>query len=305
MTETKNKNQITPKEVSILLIENNKKDIQTITEFINKSHRINANIQTVDSIKKAKTIIFYQKIDIMLIDLNIEKVKFEELFERFSKESLSIPYIVITDERDEDMGIEAVQKGAQDYLVRSELSERILRRTIIYSIERHEILQSLYKTTIVDELTGLYNRRGLHTLGNQQVELAKRHNDDIFIFYLDLDGMKEINDTLGHDYGDKALLTSSKIMHRTFRTTDILSRIGGDEFVVVAVKAQYEFIPIIIQRIKDYIKEENDNLKDYQISMSIGVSKVDLDHEAPLEDAIKNADKEMYRVKVENKKERK
>jgi len=305
MTETKNKNQITPKEVSILLIENNKKDIQTITEFINRSHRINANIQIVDSIKKAKTIIFYQKIDIMLIDLNIEKVKFEELFERFSKESLSIPYIVITDERDEDMGIEAVQKGAQDYLVRSELSERILRRTIIYSIERHEILQSLYKTTIVDELTGLYNRRGLHTLGNQQVELAKRHNDDIFIFYLDLDGMKEINDTLGHDYGDKALLTSSKIMHRTFRTTDILSRIGGDEFVVVAVKAQYEFIPIIIQRIKDYIKEENDNLKDYQISMSIGVSKVDLDHEAPLEDAIKNADKEMYRVKVENKKERK
>ena len=94
-------------------------------------------------------------------------------------------------------------------------------------------------------------------------------------------------------------------MHRTFRTTDILSRIGGDEFVVVAVKAQYEFIPIIIQRIKDYIKEENDNLKDYQISMSIGVSKVDLDHEAPLEDAIKNADKDMYRVKVENKKERK
>ena len=305
MADTKNKNQITPKEVSILLIENNKKDIQTITEFINKSDRINANIQTVDSIKKAKTIIFYQKIDIMLIDLNIEEVKFEELFERFSKESLSIPYIVITDERDEDMGIEAVQKGAQDYLVRSELSERILRRTIIYSIERHEILQSLYKTTIVDELTGLYNRIGLHTLGNQQVELAKRHNDDIFIFYLDLDGMKEINDTLGHDYGDKALLTSSKIMHRTFRTTDILSRIGGDEFVVVAVKAQYEFIPIIIQRIKDYIKEENDNLKDYQISMSIGVSKVDLEHDAPLEDAIKNADKEMYRVKVENKKERK
>ena len=305
MADTKNKNQITPKEVSILLIENNKKDIQTITEFINKSARINANIQTVDSIKKAKTIIFYQKIDIMLIDLNIEEVKFEELFERFSKESLSIPYIVITDERDEDMGIEAVQKGAQDYLVRSELSERILRRTIIYSIERHEILQSLYKTTIVDELTGLYNRRGLHTLGNQQVELAKRHNDDIFIFYLDLDGMKEINDTLGHDYGDKALLTSSKIMHRTFRTTDILSRIGGDEFVVVAVKAQYEFIPIIIQRIKDYIKEENDNLKDYQISMSIGVSKVDLEHDAPLDDAIKNADKEMYRVKVENKKERK
>ena len=89
-----------------------------------------------------------------------------------------------TDEREEDLGIEAVKKGAQDYLVRSELSERILRRGIIYSLERHDILQSMYRTTIIDELTGLYNRRDLHTLGNQQVELAKRHDDDIFIFYV-------------------------------------------------------------------------------------------------------------------------
>ena len=127
----------------------------------------------------------------------------------------------------------------------------------------------------------------------------------MFIFYLDLDGMKEINDSLGHDYGDKALLGASKIMHKTFRTADIISRLGGDEFVVVAVKAQYEFIPIIIQRIKDYIKEENKTLEDYQISMSIGVSKVDLEHDSPLDDAIKSADKEMYRVKLENKKNRK
>jgi len=305
MTEKNNNKKVSPKEVSILLVEDNKKDIQLITDYISKSSRLNATIQTVDSIKKAKTIMFYQEVDILLVDLNIEGIKFEELFDRFNKETLSIPYIVITNERDEDMGIEAVQKGAQDYLVRSELSERILRRGIIYSMERHEILQSLYRTTIIDELTGLYNRRGLYTLGNQQIELAKRHSDDIFIFYLDLDGMKEINDTLGHDYGDKALLTASKIMHKTFRTTDILSRLGGDEFVTVAVKAQYEFIPIIIQRIKDYIKEENKTLKDYQISMSIGVSKVDLEHETPLDDAIKNADREMYKVKVKNKKNRK
>ena len=305
MAEKNKKVKIPPKKVSILLIEDNKKDIQLITDYINESSRLDATIQTSDSIKKAKTIMFYQEVDILLVDLNIEGIKFEELFDYFNQETLSIPYIVITDERDEDMGIEAVQKGAQDYLVRSELSERILRRGIIYSMERHEILQSLYRTTIIDELTGLYNRRGLHTLGNQQVELAKRHNDDIFVFYLDLDGMKEINDTLGHTYGDKALIGASKIMHKTFRATDILSRLGGDEFVGVAVKAQYEFIPIIIQRIKDYMQAENKSLKKYQISMSIGVSKVNLDHETPLDDAITNADKEMYRVKTENKKNRK
>ena len=145
----------------------------------------------------------------------------------------------------------------------------------------------------------------MHTLGNQQVELAKRHNDDIFIFYLDLDGMKSINDTLGHEFGDKALIDASNIMHKTFRTTDILSRIGGDEFVVVVVKAQHEFIPIIIQRLKEYIAEINSSNKKYNLSISIGVSKVDLNNESPLDDAIQDADKEMYRVKVKKQKNKK
>lgn len=292
------------KNIKVLLIEDNKDDIQAITSFLEQSKRLNAEIKTVDSIKKANTVMFYDKMDIILIDINVQGMKFEEVVESIDKNNLTIPHIVITDERDEDLGIEAVKKGAQDYLVRSELSERILRRALIYSLERHEILESLYRTTIVDELTGLYNRRGLYTLGNQQIELAKRHSDDIFIFFLDLDGMKAINDTLGHDYGDKALVDTSKIMHKSFRTTDILSRVGGDEFVIVAVKAQFEFIPIIIQRIKDFVKDQNSSEEKFEISISIGVSKVDLDAESPLDEAIRDADKKMYDSKMKNKKNR-
>ena len=293
------------KNIKVLLIEDNSDDIQAITSFLDQSERLNADIKTVDSIKKANTVMFYDKMDIIIVDINIQGMKFEELIESIDKNNLSIPHIVITDERDEDLGIEAVKKGAQDYLVRSELSERILRRALIYSLERHEILESLYRTTIVDELTGLYNRRGLYTLGNQQVELAKRHNDDIFNFFLDLDGMKEINDSLGHDFGDKALIDTSKIMHKSFRNTDILSRVGGDEFVVVAVKAQFEFIPIIIQRVKDFIEEQNSSEEKFKISISIGVSKVELDAESPLDEAIRDADKKMYDSKMKNKKNRK
>ncbi len=153
------------KDVSILLIEENKEDVRIISEYLKKSTKINASLKIVDRIKKAKTILFYEKFDIVLVDLKVEGITPEELFDTLGKNNLSIPYIVITDERDEDVGIFAVKEGAQDYLVRSELSERILRRTILYSLERHEILESLYKTTIKDELTGLYNRRGLYTLG--------------------------------------------------------------------------------------------------------------------------------------------
>ena len=297
--------KIDKKDITILLIEQNKEDVQRISEYLNQSKKINVRLKTVDRIKKAKTILFYEDFDIVLVDLKVEGITPDELFNTLGKDNLSIPYIVITDERDEDIGIFAVKKGAQDYLVRSELSERILRRTILYSLERHEILESLYKTTIKDELTGLYNRRGLYTLGEQQVELAKRHDDDIFVFFLDLDGMKEINDNLGHDFGDKALLSTSNIIHKSFRNTDILSRIGGDEFVILAVKAQYEFIPVMIERIKEYIKEENKNNTTYEISLSIGVSRIELNDESPLDEAIKRADKEMYKSKAANKKNRK
>ena len=293
------------KDVSILLIEENKEDVRIISEYLKKSTKINASLKIVDRIKKAKTILFYEKFDIVLVDLKVEGITPEELFDTLGKNNLSIPYIVITDERDEDVGIFAVKEGAQDYLVRSELSERILRRTILYSLERHEILESLYKTTIKDELTGLYNRRGLYTLGEQQIQLSKRHDDDIFVFFLDLDGMKEINDTLGHEFGDKALISTANVIHKSFRNTDILSRIGGDEFVILAVKAQYEFIPVMIERIKEYIIEENNSNDSYQISLSIGVSRIDLSDESPLDEAIKKADKEMYKSKTANKKNRK
>jgi len=293
------------KDVSILLIEDNKKDIKLINEYLDQSKKINATVKIVDRIKKAKTILFYEKFDIILVDIKVEGITPDELFDTLGNEKLSIPYIVITDERDEDIGIIAVKKGAQDYLVRSELSERILRRTILYSLERHEILESLYKTTIKDELTGLYNRRGLYTLGNQQIELAKRHDDDIFVFFLDLDGMKDINDKFGHEAGDDALVRSTAIIHKSFRNTDILSRVGGDEFIILAVKAQYEFVPVMIERIKEYVNKENTSIDNYQLSLSIGVSKINLDDESPLDEAIKKADKEMYKSKVKNKKNRK
>ncbi len=297
-------NKMQAKEVSILLIDHDPEEIKVINQFLSDSTRINAHVQSAESVGKAKTILYYNDIDIVVIDVNIDGENPTDFLDRLNQEKLAVPYIVITDERDEDLGIEAVKKGAQEYLVRSEFSERTLRRAILYSLERHEILDSLYRTTIVDELTELYNRRGFYTMGNEQIGLAKRHNEDIFIFYIDLDGMKEINDNAGHLYGDKALINTAGIMQRSFRNTDILARVGGDEFVAMAVRTKSKFVPIISQRIKDLVEEENSTLKEYQLSLSIGVSKVNLESKKPLDEAISVADKEMYKAKRENKKER-
>ena len=294
----------TAKDVSLLIIEENKSDIQLITEYLAQSKWINETIHIVDTVKKAKTILFYKDVDVILIDLKISDATPEELFDLFNHDQHAKPFIVIADDRDEEIAIDAVRNGAQDYLVRSELSERILRRAIIYSQERYEIVSELYISTIIDELTGLHNRRGFFTLGEKQIEIAKRQRDDLFIFYIDLDGMKIINDSLGHEFGDIAIVESAKVIKDSFRTTDIICRLGGDEFVILAIKAQFEYIPIIIDRIKENTKQSNRNLKDFDISLSIGVTKYDFDNDKSLEDAVSRADKEMYKVKNKNQKKR-
>ena len=92
--------------------------------------------------------------------------------------------------------------------------------------ERREMEERLRITSIVDELTGLYNRRGFFTLCQQQLKLAERSNKSLALFFVDLDRMKWINDTLGHQEGDRALIRVATILHHTFRT-DVIGRLGG------------------------------------------------------------------------------
>jgi diguanylate cyclase (GGDEF)-like protein len=89
---------------------------------------------------------------------------------------------------------------------------------------------------LTDELTGLYNRRGFFVSAQQQLKLANRYNKGIFIFSADLDDLKIINDNFGHKTGDSALVETANILKKTFRESDIIARIGGDEFVILGME---------------------------------------------------------------------
>ena len=101
---------------------------------------------------------------------------------------------------------------------------------------------------MTDELTGLYNRRGFFNVAEQQIRLAFRMKKELLLFFIDLDHFKKINDEYGHRAGDQALVDLTGILKATFRDSDILGRVGGDEFVVMAFEAQQE----IIENIKSF-----------------------------------------------------
>lgn len=102
-----------------------------------------------------------------------------------------------------------------------------------------------------DELTGLYNRRGLYELGQTTLKFAKAMNQNGLIVYSDMDGLKKINDTFGHESGDRAIIAESIILKGNFRSNDVVARVGGDEFVMICPGLTVEAFDRIKQQIDD------------------------------------------------------
>ena len=144
-----------------------------------------------------------------------------------------IPLVILTGLDDESLGLSAVQWGAQDYLVKGHADGNLLARCLLYSIERQRMQATLRNLSLTDPLTGLYNRRGLAALGKQQLKTARRNKSSLSLVLADLDGLKQINDTQGHQQGDAAIIEIANALKETFRQSDILARLGGDEFAAL------------------------------------------------------------------------
>lgn len=164
--------------------------------------------------------------------------------------------------------------------------------------ELKELNARLERVAITDELTGLYNRRGFLTLGSEQLHYFRRHKIDSLLMYLDLDHFKEINDTLGHAEGDRALRTYAEILKQSLRKSDLLGRMGGDEFVILTGKSEDQSREAIIERIEKRLSSFNASNKAlYILSASVGTCSAIQPSSIKLEEMIQKADKELYQSK--------
>jgi diguanylate cyclase (GGDEF)-like protein len=178
-------------------------------------------------------------------------------------------------------------------------TSKILSKTLKALKDSYNKLEQL---SVLDELTGLYNRRGFITLANEHIELSRRKHRDFLLFFIDLDGLKGINDKFGHKEGDNALIMVAKVLTKTFRYTDIVARIGGDEFTALAVDCTINELERITTRLKYDIEEINKNLnKPYKISFSYGVAPYRSDNFHKLEELMEEADRNLYKEKNKKK----
>ena len=162
--------------------------------------------------------------------------------------------------------------------------------------------EALRALVLIDDLTGLYNRRGFLIFAKQQMKLARRNKRELLLVFVDLDGLKQINDTFGHQEGDRALVKTAEILKDTFRAADIIARLGGDEFTVLATVAQDENADILVNRLHDKLGKYNAlAMCAYDLSISVGVARFDAEETRSIEEMLVRADAAMYEDKRNKK----
>jgi diguanylate cyclase (GGDEF)-like protein len=156
----------------------------------------------------------------------------------------------------------------------------------------------------VDELTGLHNRRAFLDLARAQLDDAVRAQRGMLVIFADLAGLKQINDRLGHQAGDRALFEFAALLRATFRERDLVARLGGDEFVVLVTDASGVGHAELVARLAARVDQHNNRgRRDFSIAFSTGVSTFDPSEPEPLEVLLSQADARMYAQKRRRKDE--
>jgi diguanylate cyclase (GGDEF)-like protein/PAS domain S-box-containing protein len=165
-------------------------------------------------------------------------------------------------------------------------------------VELKEALKKLETLSLRDDLTGLFNRRGFFTIAVEHFKMADRMRTKSFMLFMDLDNLKQINDTLGHHKGDQALVGVANILNTTFRRSDIKGRMGGDEFAVFPIDATQQGMERAVSRLRKNIEIFNKSKDNpFHLSVSMGVSHYDPEHPCTIDELLVRADKVMYEEK--------
>jgi diguanylate cyclase (GGDEF)-like protein/PAS domain S-box-containing protein len=184
--------------------------------------------------------------------------------------------------------------------LQDEIGRNIGRLIVIHDItERKQLEEELRELSLVDELTGLSNRRGFYVLATQFINMSNRMDLKAAVIFADLDWLKMINDSYGHAEGDQALIDTANLLRKTFRSSDIIARLSGDEFAILATESKSNLKESMLERFKrKLVKLNSDTNRKYPLSISFGVAHYYPDHPRSLEVLMQEADKAMYEEKL-------
>jgi diguanylate cyclase (GGDEF)-like protein len=170
------------------------------------------------------------------------------------------------------------------------------------NMELEKANERLRSFSLTDGLTSLNNRRGFMILATGLLKFARRAGYPLYLLYIDLDSLKYINDTFGHAAGDTAITHFARILTETFRDSDVIGRMGGDEFVVLIIDASESDLASMQARLQSSVDAHNiQSMHGYALSLSLGVIRVDPNSTITMEALLSQADEAMYAHKQRRK----
>jgi len=275
---------------SILIVDDDETLLPMLKEgFELQGYRCEAARSGEAALKLVNNISF----DVLVADIVLPGLKGFELIEKAKKLRPDMVAIIMTGFINKYTYDTAIEAGASDLIKKPfTLKELIIR------IEQAKVLKQLRDTSVIDELTGLYNRRGFFTLAEQQVALAKREKRGMVMLYASLDNLEIIHDRWGHQEGNRALVDTAIILRGTFRKSDIIARIEEELFVVLTIGVAGDDIDRITARLQKNIEAHNAmNNREYALSMSLCKLHYDPQNSRPIDELLAHGKNMMRKQK--------
>lgn len=284
----------------------------------------------IETLQQARQIDLDQ-FDLALCDLNLRDGSGLDLLSIWREKREDLPVVIVTSEAGMDTAMKAIRLGAYDYVVKigdylftmpliveknlevwrtkqenlrlQQELKQTLEQVRIKNQQLEEAVRQLEDLASTDPLTGLANRRTIQNALEQSFAESTRYGTDLTALMIDLDGFKQLNDSLGHQMGDKLLQSAAKVLQINSRRSDIAGRYGGDEFVVLMPHTGPETAQQLARRIQHEFlgAVRSMELGDKKCSMSMGLSSVSVARPVNADQLIAQADAALYRAKKSGK----
>jgi len=253
--------------------------------------------ESFSSAEAALTYALRNPCDVVVTDIVMRGMEGLELTKQIKRVKPDVSIIVMTGFIDDFSFDRAIDAGASDFIKKPFTMHELLLRI------KHVMMQKkLHDMSITDELTGLPNRRGFFAVAQQQMKLTIRTKGKVALLFADVDDFKVINDTWGHQQGDAALIAIADIFRKTFRDSDIVARMGGDEFAILLIDTPETNFSSVYHRLQSNLDEfnaaENNICK---LSISVGLAVYDHEQPSTIDELLKQADLRMYEQKQRRK----
>lgn len=283
---------------NILIVEDSDIQRKILVRWLSKNGYKALEASTLN---EARSQISESEIDVVLLDWELPDGSGIDLIKEILLSSPMgwLPIIMVTSHSEPDKIKLAIEAGATDYI--SKPAEEIELLARIYSALRIKNLQDqLRETAIRDVMTGLYNRRYMEERIEQEFIRCKRHKNQLSTAIIDLDFFKKVNDVYGHETGDLVLKTLANVLKTQLRKTDILSRFGGEEFVLLFPETKLEDAKRVLDKIRDIVSKTeitSNRGEKFFVSFSGGVSGGDISSFSDSAELLRLADKHLYEAK--------